>query len=87
MTADTRWNPRSGQRIERLYAWVAAEPDGGEGIVARHIEGFGWMPLVGADRARIESYRAIAEDIARDKGYPVRLKVFASGVVIDEIGR
>ena len=42
-----------------------------------------FVPLIGADRARIESYRPLAEQIRRATGYPVRLKVFAGGTVID----
>ena len=41
----------TGQRIERLYAFVALEADGGEGVAAGVIlPGTRlYMPLVGAD--------------------------------------
>src|ERR1700745_2265416 len=29
------WKPQTGQKIERLYAWIAEEPDGGEGVMKR----------------------------------------------------
>ncbi len=75
----------SPQRITRLYAWIAEEPDGGEGVVGGDLPGMGWTPLIGADRARIESYRRVAEQFASVSGYPIRLKVFGEGTVIDEI--
>jgi len=73
------------QRIEKLYAWVAEEADGGEGIVGWRFDGVGWTPLIGADKDRIESYRPYAEACVAEMGVPVRLKVFGEGVVIDEI--
>jgi hypothetical protein len=82
----TDWKPGTGQKIEKLYAWVAEEPDGGEGVCAMSVPGLGGMvPLIGADRARIESYRGHAHAVRVASGYPVRLKVFSEGVVIDEI--
>ena len=38
--------------------------------------GAAWMPLVGADMARVESLRPIAEDIAKVTGKTVKLIVF-----------
>lgn len=73
------------QRIDNLYAWIATEPDGGEGLCGAQIYGLGWAALVGADRERIESLRPFAEIIARDSGYPISLKVFGGGTVIDAI--
>jgi hypothetical protein len=74
--ADRRdWKPGSGQRIERLYAWVATEPDGGEGIVSGRF-GDMLMPLIGADGARIESFRSLAESVSAATGYPVHLVEF-----------
>jgi hypothetical protein len=79
------WKAGTGQRIEKLYAWIAEEPDGGEGVVGGTFPGLGTIPLIGADKARIESYRTFAEMTQRATGYPVRLKVFSGGVVIDAI--
>jgi hypothetical protein len=67
------------QKIDALYAWIATEPDGGEGVCAvslpsRH--GIMMHPLVGADRGRIESHRADAEFLRRTTGYPIRLVRF-----------
>jgi hypothetical protein len=47
--------------IDRLYAWVVTEADGGEGVPAIGPHGDGLiMPLVGSDLDRIESLRAWA---------------------------
>jgi hypothetical protein len=80
----TDWKAGTGQKINRMYLWVCEEPDGGEGVLGGMFKG-SWVMLAGADRARIESFRPHAEAIARKTGYPVRLKMFGSGVVIDEI--
>lgn len=52
-------------KIETMYAYVAVEkePDD-EGVVAVKM-GDVWMPLVGADIARITSLRTLAEGVAR----------------------
>ncbi len=73
------WKPRTGQSIEALYAWVATEPDGGEGILGAHLPGTGTliMPLVGADIERIRSLRTYAEMIRGKLGYPVRFIRFS----------
>jgi hypothetical protein len=84
------WKTNGGQKIDRLYAWTALDPDdnGGEGIIGGPVGPGGMqVPLIGADKARMESYRPVAEMIADALGVTVRLKVFGQGVVIDEIER
>ncbi|HVB68007.1 MAG TPA: hypothetical protein VNE67_09150 [Acetobacteraceae bacterium] len=73
------WKPGTGQRIERLYAWIATEADGGEGICGA-LFGLLQMPLIGADRERVESFRGYAEMIARERGCPVHLVEFRERV-------
>jgi hypothetical protein len=53
------------QKIERLYAWIATEADGKEGVPAVTAPDGTVCPLVGADRARIESFREIARGALR----------------------
>jgi hypothetical protein len=78
----------AGQKIDSLFAWVATEPDGGEGVIGGTLPGMpGPTPFIGADKARVECFREAAEQVAQLTGYPVRLKVFSGGVVIDEIAR
>lgn len=79
----TDWKPGQGQAIERLYAWIATEPDGGEGVCSFQL-GDMHMPLIGADMARIESLRGHAAVIAKASGYPVRLVEFSTRRVLRE---
>jgi hypothetical protein len=79
MTSMTDWKAGRGLKIERLYAWIATEPDGGEGVVGASMMIAGremLVPLIGADGARIASYREYAERTERETGFPVRLVVF-----------
>jgi hypothetical protein len=79
------WKPGAGQKIERLYAWIATEADGGEGVCAMSLpDGKTLMPLVGADMERIESLRAHAGLVARISKCPVRLVEFSARRVIRE---
>jgi hypothetical protein len=75
--SDNEWHPGRGQAISVLYAWIATEPDGGEGVCSAQI-GDTHMPLVGADLDRIKSLRQWAEAARRATGYPVRLVRFGS---------
>jgi hypothetical protein len=72
------------QKITRLYAWIAEEPDGGEGIVSAQI-GDIHMPLIGADRARIESFRNIAKAVHLQTFHPIKLAVFDCMTIIEEL--
>jgi hypothetical protein len=63
-------------RIDALYAWVATEPDGGEGVCSVQLGGI-HMPLIGADMDRIKSLREHAEAVHRASGYSVRLVRFS----------
>jgi hypothetical protein len=62
-------------RITELAAFVIADtgPDD-EGVPAFLDPSTGtWMPMVGADAARIDALRAHAHEIARATGKPVKL--------------
>jgi hypothetical protein len=72
-------------KIDQLYAWIATEADGSEGVAAHSIGAMGLVPLVGADKERMESLRPYAESVARMTGRPIELKVFGKGTVIDRI--
>jgi hypothetical protein len=64
---------RGQLRIEQMYAFVAVDPtDNTEGIPAFIAPG-GPMPMVGADMARVESLRPIAQQIATATGVPITL--------------
>ena len=66
------------KKIEELFAWVVTEPDGGEGIPAVTLPGIGTTPMIGGDRARIESLRGYALDVAAHLKLPAYLKRFSS---------
>lgn len=70
--------------ITEMFAWVLTEPEGGEGIPAIMFGG-SIMPLIGADRARIESLRQAAVDVRRTSGCPVRLVRFDGRTVLEEL--
>lgn len=60
--------------ITELWAFVSVDDDGVEGLVAAP---FGspdnLLPLIAADRARLDSLRPIARQIARATGAKIRL--------------
>lgn len=62
-------------RIEKMFAFIAEEKPGDEGVIGA-VTPQGWLPLVGADMARVESLRPLAQRIARVTGKPVKLVVF-----------
>lgn len=83
----TGWKARRGQKIEKVFAWIATEPDGGEGVIGHEIMLDGrlmFAPLVGADRARIESYRPHARNVAAQSGLPVRMVEFSVRTVLED---
>ena len=65
-------------RIKEMFAFVAEDsgPDD-EGITAMLV-GHAWIPMVGADMARVDSLRPIAAKIARRTGKPVKLLRFTN---------
>ena len=62
-------------KIEVMYAFIATE-ECGEGICAAQTS-IGWMPLVGADMARVDSLRKLAQQIATKTGRTIRLCKFS----------
>jgi hypothetical protein len=71
--------------ITELYAWVATEPDGSEGIVVVTLVGGMIMPLVGGDQDRMQSLRGHAEAARRNTGFPIRLVRFGHREVLEEL--
>ena len=64
-------------RIESMYAFIQMDTDSTEGVIA-FLDGKTWMPLVGADMARVEQLRPIAKETAALTGRPVRLVHFTN---------
>lgn len=63
-------------RILSMWAFVAVDEDGTEGVVGATTP-LGFMPLVGADLARIESLKPYAQQVATVSGRPVTLAHFS----------
>lgn len=60
--------------IDRLWAWIATEEDGTEGVAAFLGTDGMWMPMIAADRDRVESLRPMADVIAQATGRPLQLR-------------
>ncbi len=71
-------------RIDQMFAFVAVDADGTEGVCAFQING-AWVPLVGADMERVESLRPIARKLARASGRPITLVKFSNREMVEEI--
>ena len=61
-------------RIDEVFLFVASDVDG-EGIPA-FMDGLLWMPLVCADKARVDSLREMARTITRESGNKITLVRF-----------
>lgn len=72
-------------KIETIFAFVAEDsgPDD-EGIIGIKT-GLWWMPLVGADMARVESLRPFARNVARTTGKKVKLLHFTNREEVEVI--
>ena len=75
-------------QISEIYAFIAEDsgPDD-EGVVAFNPGGRGWMPMVAADRARVDSLRPMAAAIAKTTGQKIHLVRFSTREVLEEIGQ
>jgi hypothetical protein len=75
---------RGGFRIDEVHAYIVVGESGDEGIAAFHT-GQGWMPMICADKARIESLRPMAESLARETGHEIKLVRFAVRTDVETI--
>lgn len=71
--------------ITTLYAFIARDEAGNEGVAAFITPGGMAMPLVGADLARIESLMPIAKQIATVSGQTLHLCHFTQRELIASI--
>lgn len=75
-----------GFRLQTVTAFVAVdESDDSEGIISfwDALQG-AHMPMIGADQARIESLKPIAQEVARATGQPVKLVRFSVREDVEE---
>lgn len=67
-----------GFKISEIFAFIATDDEGTEGVISMTTPLLGTVPLLGADPARIESLRPVAEETARTTGVPIVLARFRS---------
>ncbi len=60
--------------IDFLYAFVAIQKDG-EGIMGMQSGGV-MYPMIGADMAKVEEFRPIADQISKEIGVPYEIRKF-----------
>jgi len=70
--------------IKELYAFVAIDDEGGEGIPAQMINDM-FMPLIGADFKRVECLLDLARNIATLTGVKIELRKFSAMEVLQTI--
>ena len=72
-------------QISELFAFIAEDsgPDD-EGVTA-FLSGGTWLPMIAADRARVDSLRPMAEAIAKSTGQKIHLVRFSTREVLEEI--
>ena len=72
-------------KITEIFAFISIEKDlDDEGIIAWKI-GDKWMPLVGADKERVDSLRQLAERTKKITGKKVTLAKFTRREDLEEI--
>jgi hypothetical protein len=71
-----------GSKIERIYAWIVTEPDGGDGRPA--VRGLA-LPLISTHRGVVEKFRGQALEIQRRTRFPVRLVYFETWVELERL--
>lgn len=72
-------------KITEMFAFIAEDgrPDN-EGVIAQKI-GDTWMPMIGADMARIDDIRPHAQALARQFGMKIKLVKFTTRTDVEEI--
>lgn len=63
--------------VKELYALVATDPQGNEGVAVVQVEGGVPIPLVAETREVIEQYRPFAAKLAQTFGKPVIVSRFS----------
>jgi hypothetical protein len=75
--------PGTIRRIDEIWAFIAVDDDGNEGICAAPLQrGMLSVPLIAADAARLTSVMPIAQQMADMFGRDVRLVKFSTRDVI-----
>lgn len=73
-------------KIEEMFAFVSVDEKGDEGVCGfTNPETGEWIPMVGADMARVDSLKGMARSIARITGRPVKLIKFRDRLEVEDI--
>lgn len=72
----------ANQKIEAVWLFISMDDDGDEGIPAMMGPDGVWLPLLAADRQRVDDLRPMAQEVATASGREVRLVEFT---VMDEV--
>jgi hypothetical protein len=73
------------KKITEMFAFVITNEDGIEGITGMLGPDNEWVPLVGADMARVESLKVIAQHISDQCGQQIRIMKFTGHEQIGEV--
>ena len=73
-------------KIKTLYAWIAVDEEGKEGIIATLKKGGVWLPMVHSKSTIIELMEKPAREIAARLEISVKLVRFSDAEVIKQIG-
>lgn len=63
--------------IDRLFAWIMTDAEGAESLPA-FVTILGPMPMVGMDRARLETLQGVAQSMCATTGGTMRLVEFGA---------
>jgi len=63
--------------IDKIYAFVAEDSGPQDEGITGFNSSMGWMPMVAADRARVDSLIPIAKEIAAATGKKIKLLEFS----------
>ncbi len=73
-----------GHKVERLFAYIALEGKD-EGLCVFHSDQFGVVPMLGADTARADRLKSIAQNIANTEQIEITLYEFSAKRLIEVI--
>jgi hypothetical protein len=72
-------------QIQALWAYIGRDADGTEGVLGTTLPSGAMIPLIGADEARIKSYRPFAIKVARASAKRIFLAHFSQRTDLEEI--
>lgn len=73
-----------GFRITTIWVYTLVGGDNEEGIPS-YLDGDTWMPMIAADRNRLEALRPFAQALADASGFAVHLSRFSERVELEAV--